>query len=344
MSIVTVSCNSNNRSRNITPPIPTTQPQATQPTQPNCRIIDHDVGQTKICNRPQKIAILRPHNLDLLLSLGRQPAGYAELLIIHPGKSFDNPKEQIPYLGDHITTKPLNLGTANTPSLETLAQLKPDLIVGGGTVKNQYSTLSQIAPTILWSNRTVQGKWQQNLQNLAKAVGDEEKAIQVIQKHNQMVAAAKSEFAEVVASHPKILLIGGDQLSGTFYFINKQSYLSNLFNQLGFELVSIPGQENDGPSIPVSIEALPELGKQADTIIVLGYNIDIKNQNLDILAQNQAAKIQEEWRNNKIAQSLQASKNNRVFFTSFYLWNGINGPISAQMIIQELRQFLLQPQ
>ncbi len=43
----------------------------------NCRIVKHDMGETQVCGQPQKIVALSPHLLDLLLSLNRQPAGYA---------------------------------------------------------------------------------------------------------------------------------------------------------------------------------------------------------------------------------------------------------------------------
>ena len=96
----------------------------------NCRIVKHDLGETQVCGQPQKIVALSPHLLDLLLSLDRQPAGYAEVFPFHKGKYFDNPSQQIPYLGDRVTSQPINLGNRDEPSLERLIELKPDLILG----------------------------------------------------------------------------------------------------------------------------------------------------------------------------------------------------------------------
>jgi ABC-type Fe3+-hydroxamate transport system substrate-binding protein len=88
------------------------------------------MGETQVCGQPQKIVALSPHLLDLLLSLDHQPAGYAEVFPFHKGKYFDNPSQQIPYLGDRVTSQPINLGNRNEPSLERLIKLKPDLILG----------------------------------------------------------------------------------------------------------------------------------------------------------------------------------------------------------------------
>ncbi|MEM6840215.1 MAG: hypothetical protein AAGF66_13175 [Cyanobacteria bacterium P01_H01_bin.119] len=42
-----------------------------------------------------------------------------------------------------------------------------------------------------------------------------------------------------------------------------------------------------------------------------------------------------------MAQSLTASQENRVYFTTFYKWNGLNGPIGAELILEQLRGFFL---
>ena len=45
----------------------------------SCQVVQHKLGETQICEQPQRIIALDPHVLDLMLSLGVQPAGYAEV-------------------------------------------------------------------------------------------------------------------------------------------------------------------------------------------------------------------------------------------------------------------------
>ena len=83
--------------------------QNSQSTAADCRVVQHDLGEAQICGQPQKIAVLNAYPLGLLLALDQQPAGYAATLKVHQGEVFDNPVQQIPYLGERGTTHPINL-------------------------------------------------------------------------------------------------------------------------------------------------------------------------------------------------------------------------------------------
>lgn len=307
-----------------------------------CRTITHDVGQTEICDRAEKIVALRPYCLDLLLALNRQPAGYGEVFSIHQGERFNQPSEQIPYLGDRVTTNPVKLGTGDEPSLEKLVQLKPDLIIGeaGGT-ENIYPLLSEIAPTLLWEQRTKQGKWQQDIRQLAKALGAEKEAESAIAQYETRLANARQEFTSVVKAHPRVLLLAANRLGEGFFGINHNTFLSDLFKQLEFTLVTLANLPQAALSFPISLETLPELGKQADLIFVLGYDLSPETESLERTLNEQTSVLKQEWQDNPITQSLNATQKNRVYFATYYLWNGLNGPIGTELIVEELRQFLL---
>ena len=324
----------------------------TQPLTSDCRLIEHDLGETEVCGEPQKVVTLSLHMLDLLLSLDNQPVASTMTLNLHRGDIFDNPAQQIPYLGDRITTQPVNLGSDHTPSLETLAALKPDLIIGeAGRNADDYDLLSQIAPTLLWRDRTNKGKWQESLRDLATALGQSEQAEAVIQQYETRIADVKTDFADVVNTHPNLLLLGANSLGEGFLVVNPDSYLGELLSEIGFQLIPPPPAALNAASPLMSIEALPTLN-DADTIIVLGWNANVSDglEDLDLSADasvtqrietHQVKAIQQNWQANNIAQSLTASQENRVYFATFYKWNGLNGPISAELILKQLRQFFL---
>ena len=324
----------------------------TQSRVSDCRLIEHDLGETEVCGEPQKVVTLSLHMLDLLLSLDRQPVASTMTLNIHRGDVFDNPAQQIPYLGDRVTTEPVNLGNDHTPSLEKLAALKPDLIIGeAGRNASQYELLSQIAPTLLWENRTDKGKWQESLRDIANALGHSEKAEAVIQQYEARIADLRADFADVVAAHSKLLVLGANNLDEGFLVVKPDGYLGELLSGIGFHIIPPPPDTLDAANPLMSIEALPTLN-EADTIIVLGWNTDVDEglENSDAspdesatqqIESHQGRAIQQNWQSNAIAQSLMASQANRVYFTTFYKWNGLNGVIGAELILEELRQFFL---
>ncbi|MEM9450714.1 MAG: iron-siderophore ABC transporter substrate-binding protein [Cyanobacteria bacterium P01_E01_bin.6] len=329
--------------------ISTDQPTQSLPT--DCRTISHDAGETEVCGQPETVVALSVHVLDLLLSLGMQPAGLATVGNFNQGSVFDNPAQQIPYLGDRLTTQPVNLGNAAEPSLEALTALKPDLIIGeAGRNADTYDVLSQIAPTILWSNRTDKGQWRESLEVVAIAIDQEEKVRAAIQKVEALIADTRAELADVVEQYPTVLLLGASRLNEGIYAIEPESYLGELLEGVGFQMISLPSLDSR-PGAPISIEALPEFNDM-DTIILLGYNADFGADSLitspddettisEVVERHQVKTIREDWEENAIAQTLPASKNNRVYFATYYKWNGLNGPIGAELVLEQLREFFL---
>ena len=87
----------------------------------------------------------------------------------------------------------------------------------------------------------------------------------------------------------------------------------------------------------MSLEALPELNS-ADVIIILGYSMDINESALkhaaakgtqsieEIAERHQLKAIQKSWQEHAIAQSLTARKEDRVYFATYYKWNGLTAP------------------
>lgn len=312
----------------------------------DCQVIEHELGETEVCGQPQKIVAVGTHILDLLLSLEVQPAGYTAPLNIYQGEIFDNPAQQIPYLGDRITTQPVNLGGSEALSLETLAALSPDLILSEANRNgDQYDRLSQIAPTLLWPSRQRPDQWQETLRKLALALGREVKAEAVMQQYKTRLSEARADFADVVATHPTLLLLAANRLEEGVRIIEPESYLGDLLAKVGFQLISPPSVSN----ALTSVEVLPELN-EADSIIILGFDLDVSEKVdpaegksiSDWMETQQVQTIKQNWENSAIAQSLTASQENRVYFATFYKWNGLNGPIGTELLLEQLRSFLLE--
>ena len=306
--------------------------------QADCRAIEHEVGETEVCDRPQRIVVLGPYILEPLLALGVQPVAYGDHVAFHQ-RDYDNPQEQIPYLGGMITQPIANVGIAYEPSIEAIAKAQPDLIIGTEANAQQYDTLSQIAPTILLEY----AEPEENLKAIAQAVDRPQQAEQLLEETQQKIAAAREAFAPVVAENPDLLSIESSQLK-EINSLDSHTKCTSLPEQLGFQPVPIPGLEPpkpNSPSRPISIETLPELN-DADSIIVFGHDFG-EGEKLNNFRRNQLSKIKQAWADNAIAQSMDASKAGRVYFIPTYLCAGLPGTIGTKLYLEELEQQLLSP-
>ncbi|QUY42861.1 iron-siderophore ABC transporter substrate-binding protein [Acaryochloris marina] len=304
----------------------------------DCEMVDHDGGKTEICGQPQTIVAIGPNVLELLLALEVQPIGYADYYTL-PFTDFDQPQSQIPYLGERLTGPVKKVGSWNTPSLEAILKLKPDLIVGS-TLANQgqYSLLSQTAPTLLFSYG-VKENWQTQLRRLAKVLGRGEKAEQVIAAHTQLVAEARKNLQPAVLKYPQVLLLASEQLEQELAVENSDSRCGGLLENLGFQLLAPKNIGTEGPGRNnISLELLPEL--KSDWIFFLAWNTDFSDAGPD-LEQQQISAVQQQWQENAIAQSLPASKTNQVYFHSAYICRALPGPIGTELILAQLQAELL---
>ncbi|MFB2839023.1 ABC transporter substrate-binding protein [Floridanema evergladense] len=299
----------------------------------NCRTIKHEMGETKVCGQPKKIVVFGSPILESLLTLDIQPSGFADYFMFHKG-NFDKPSQQIPYLGNRITTQPANLGLLSSPSIEAILKGQPDLILGTQYNASQYKILSKIAPTLLldWNNA------EKNLKTIAEAIGSSKKAEPLLAETKQQIKTARDSFAPIVAKSPKMLLLHSGKLQDIYLGDDAFGLCSSLIKKLGFQLI-LPPELNKNYPVSVSIETLSQFN-DADSIILLGSNFS-KLDNENSFKEHQLLNLKQAWEKNAIAQSLKASKNGRVYFIPYYMCAGLPGSIGTKLYLRELKKQLL---
>ncbi|MBE9099785.1 ABC transporter substrate-binding protein [Vacuolonema iberomarrocanum] len=307
------------------------------PTTNDCRIVEHEMGTTEVCGQPQRVVALSPHILDSILSLGVQPFAYAQGGVLN-GQRFDQPEEQIPYLGRYVTTQPINLGSRRSPSLERLVQSQPDVILGENWhLEDQYEFLSQISPTLLFSDVGENGRqhWRYNIQGIAEALGREDQAEALLTRYSEQIAIAREKLAPVVAAYPRVLAIAPDDLAGTIYFM-EDSTASNLLREIGFEIVTSEASSLlPNGNLPISVEAFPQI--ETDLIFVMAWS-----ENWSENEPYPQEKIKQQWGNNPLLSQMPAFKDGRILFVDYFLWaSNTRGPITDQLILEKLPQMLL---
>lgn len=144
------------------------------------RIVKHSSGKTVIPDKAQRIIALDDSViLDPLLALGIKPVGAAsywkEKDIIFRGLSTAE------VAGIEI------VGQITQPSLEKIIRLKPDLILAREGNIVLYKLLSQIAPTVIIDRSKFEHSFKDSFRFVAKVVGEEEKAKQVLNQYYNRV-------------------------------------------------------------------------------------------------------------------------------------------------------------
>lgn len=308
-------------------------------TSVDCRRIQHEMGETEICGQPQRIIVLGPYTLEFLLFLDVQPVGFGDHMTWHQG-NYDNPRQQIPYLGSRITQPLINVGSAYTPSIEAILKAQPDLILGTDGNVHQYAALSAIAPTVLvkWADSDM------SLRTIGLAIDRLEQAEQLLTETRQAIAATQESFTSLIATHPKVLLLSASKFQEMYLGNEAHGLCHALIEALGFQLVSLPEFDNAEPNslIPLSLETLPQLN-DADIVILLGSNFSDLNQldTVEHFEAHQLSALKQDWEKNAIAQSLDASRAGRVYFIPTYLCLGLPGPIGTELYLNELQTQLL---
>jgi iron complex transport system substrate-binding protein len=269
-----------------------------------------------------------------------QPVGFGDHIQFHT-QDYNNPATQIPYLGARITTRPVNVGLNYAPNLEAVLRSQPDLIVGPSYVDSKtYEALSQIAPTLIldWFDPDT------NLRTIATALDKSEQAEAALAQRQQTVQQAQQHFAPMVATHPKVLMLSSTDMSEIRLFTPQENSCAALVEELGFELVFPPGMTSTQlqNSIPISLEQLPQMN-QADLVMLFGVDFAVTGEptDPDSFQQHQLTRLQQAWEKSAIAQSLNASKAERVYFIPVYMCLALPGPIGTELYLEELQEQLL---
>ena len=216
--------------------------------------VTHRFGETTIPAAPTRIIALGQTDSDPLIALGITPMAIGSFV----EKWYDpvHPWNEAGFTDGRPTE--LNF---YEPEFEKIAAMQPDLITmaSGGISKEQYKTLSKIAPVVGppvgYTDSAV--PYGPHTELIGQAVGLEEEA-------RQIVADVDALYAEVREAHPEwasLHAIHAESFTGAFSVLGVNAPRSEFLTSIGFtlspELDEITG---DDYSAEVSAEQLDLVG------------------------------------------------------------------------------------
>lgn len=162
------------------------------------RTVVHFAGETKITAAPKRVVAISTGQADALLLLGVVPVGSTS------GEGADMiPKyllDGYPQFKDELAAV-TSVGVRAAPDLESIANLKPDLIlmnVAGEDAQALATNLSAIAPTVAMQGTGLY--WKQDFLLLADALGKRQKAQTWLDDYQKEAAA----FGATLTTKPTV--------------------------------------------------------------------------------------------------------------------------------------------
>lgn len=273
--------------------------------------VTHAMGETKITSEPKRVVILTNEGTEALLALGITPVGAVESWVGDPWY-------------EHIASDMADVtsvGTESEPSLETIAALKPDLIIGNKLRQEKvYEQLNKIAPTIF--AETLKGDWKENFMLYAKAVNKEELGKEKMEEYDNRIENIKASLGDATSQEVSIVRF----LAGDVRIYHKDSFSGIILDQLGF---ARPAEQdvNDFAEKGVTKERIPAM----DGDIMFYFTFETGDQ--------EASKVQDEWINDPLFQNLEVAKADKVFEVSDTIWNTAGGYLAANLMLDDIEKY-----
>lgn len=276
------------------------------------RTVTDAYGEAKIPAKPQRIVVLTSAALDNLLALGVKPIGAPYSVSVN-GNFFK-------YLVSQ-TEGIENVGTVDQPNLETLAKLKPDLIIGQKSNHEAiYEDLKRIAP--VYMTEEIVDKWKDNFRGNADAVGKLNEAEAMIADYEKRIAKFKSDMGDRLSARNVALI---RPRTDHIRLHSAKSYAGAIAAEAGLPM---PAAVNgvDKHHIAITEETIGDM--DADVIISFGR-------------ENEADYFNDKIKTNPIWNTLKAVQSNEVHSVDWEIWLSGQGIQAANLIVDELNRIFV---
>jgi iron complex transport system substrate-binding protein len=287
----------------------------------DCRVVQHAGGEACVPLEPKRVVALDSSTLEYLLSLEIKPIGatLSDTFASHLNQDL---------------TGISDVGNAGEPSLEKIATLQPDLILGGDYYRTIYPQSSQVAPTVLFGTEH-SGQWKETFMSVAQMLQKTKVAEQVMNRYDERLEDFKQQMGDrLQQTKVSVVRIYPDRIN--LYL--KDSFCGVVLQDAGLprpEAQNISASEakkrfNNEIQTSISRELLQQADGDA-MFIWTGENTPEANQQ----AQQKLAVL----KSDSLWQQLTAVQQNKIYQVPSH-WIG-SGPIAANLVIDDLFKYLV---
>ncbi|MEU8892123.1 iron-siderophore ABC transporter substrate-binding protein [Streptomyces sp. NPDC048442] len=278
------------------------------------RTVKTAMGDVQVPEAPRRVVVLDTAELDSAITLGVKPVGSTHA-DVESGFLNYLPKDKVAGIKD--------VGEMMTPSLEAVAELKPDLILTSKVRHgDKYDELKAIAPTVMTEGTGF--PWKENFQLHAKALGKEAEAKKTVEEYTAHAAKVTAAIGgKAKAARTKVNVVrfveGAD-----IRIYGRKNYIATVLADVGLGRPAVVDKAKDGFSYDVSPEKIDLAGEDAAVILHSTYGDPAKAKQTRTL-------------NSALWKNIPAVKAGKVFGVDDQLWIQGIGYTAAGRILDELR-------
>ncbi|MGW6461778.1 iron-siderophore ABC transporter substrate-binding protein [Streptomyces sp. NPDC055078] len=237
--------------------------------------VEHALGKTTIPQKPKRVATVNWANHEVPLALGVVPVGMASADF-----GDDDGDGVLPW----VEKKLKDLG-AKTPVLfdendgidfEAVADTKPDVILAAysGLTKQDYTTLSEIAPVVTYPDAPWATPWREVVRTNSKAIG-------LAPEGEKLIKDLEGDISRTVAKYPQLKgksamfmthVDPGDVSKVGFYTAHDTRTL--FFQDLGLKIPGSVAEASKGTDKFVLTRSAEQIDVFDDVDIITGYGDD----------------------------------------------------------------------
>lgn len=288
--------------------------------------VSHAMGETTITGTPKRIVAMGPEFVEHLVALGIEPAGIVETETL---------RLWYPEMSQQLSSNVVDLGDY-PPNLEAIAELQPDLILGGpGLYSEFYGDLESIAPTIMFdlfpgqSGPTQLERMEETHMTIAGIVDRQDRAAANLEcMHAKFDEAAdKLDSAGLAGSKFIYVEAGVWQESPWMNVYAENAELSIILEEVGLENTVGDDVEFDNYGfVSSSLEGLSALdGPDVYMFYTTALGSDVFNDS-------------DYWAENPVWTNLEFVKADRVY--NLHKVYAFAGPLQAELLVDKVVELL----
>ncbi|PEL04099.1 iron siderophore-binding protein [Bacillus toyonensis] len=273
--------------------------------------VEHAMGKTEVPANPKRVVILTNEGTEALLELGVKPVGAVKSWTGDPW---------YPHIKDKMKDVKV-VGDEGQVNVETIASLKPDLIIGNKMRHEKvYEQLKAIAPTVF--SETLRGEWKDNFKFYAKALNKEKEGQKVLADYETCMKDLKGKLGDKVNQEISMVRF----MPGDVRIYHGDTFSGVILKELGFKR---PGDQNkdDFAERNVSKERISAM----DGDVLFYFTFDKGNE-------KKGSELEKEYINDPLFKNLNAVKNGKAYKVDDVIWNTAGGVMAANLLLDDIEK------